>query len=384
MVRSNSEKEIEILDFDKNKSYFKVFQLAKGDKVYSLNGVISNFKDESENSKFELIFETNISNDVAIGPILVKNHINNKSEIILQDVENNIYLINNNGQVEWVKNINEKIIKNVYQIDSYKNGKLQYVFTTENKIHMLDRKGRNVGKFPKVFKDKITKPISVFDYDRNKNYRLLITQKADLFMYDSRGNQVKGFDYIEKSEILTGPKHFRIGNKDIIVFKINDELSILNRRGKIRIKPKISYNYSESEIFRFKNSLLTTNSKNQIIKIDLSGNSEIYESGLNNKIILADKNYIFKIENNIISNGQIEKEIKFGKYNDLKIHSNNEKSFISFYDSQNQYFHLYDESLNMIDGFPVFSESNPTILLKNKNLEFSILNNKIIKLFKIK
>jgi len=384
LVRSNLENEIEILDFDENKSYYKVFQLAKGDKVYSLNGVISDFKDESENSKFELIFETNISNDVAVGPILVKNHINNETEIIFQDVENNIYLINNKGQVEWVKKISERLIKNIYQIDSYKNGKLQYVFTTESKMHMIDRKGRNVGKFPITFKDKITKPISVFDYDKNKNYRLLITQNDELLMYDSRGNPVKGFDYIEKSEILTGPKHFRIGNKDIIVFKMNDKLAILNRRGKIRIKPKISFNYFNSEIYTFKNSLVTTNLKNQIIKIDLNGNSEIYNSGFNNKIIVANKNNIFKIENNIISNGQIEKEIKFGEYNDLKIHRDNDKSFISFYDSQNQYFHFYDESLNMVDGFPVYSESKPEILLKNKNLEFSILNNKTIKLFKIK
>ena len=40
---------------------------------------------------------------------------------------------------------------------------------------MLDRKGRDVGKFPLQFNDKITLPISVFDYDNNKNYRICIT-----------------------------------------------------------------------------------------------------------------------------------------------------------------------------------------------------------------
>ena len=57
-------------------------------------------------------------------------------------------------------------------------------------------------------------------------------------MFDSKGNRVRGFDYNKKNRIVTKPKHFRISNKDIIVFKTSDNLTILNRRGKIRIKMK--------------------------------------------------------------------------------------------------------------------------------------------------
>ena len=97
----------------------------------------------------------------------------------IQDSKNILYLINNRGQVEWTREIDGKIIKEVNQIDSYKNGKLQYVFATEKSLNLLDRKGRDVGKFPLKFKDNITSPVSVFDYDKNKNYRLLITQNNE-------------------------------------------------------------------------------------------------------------------------------------------------------------------------------------------------------------
>ena len=42
-------------------------------------------------------------------------------EILTQDIENNIYLINNNGDRLWKKNIGNAIIGNVHQIDAYKN-----------------------------------------------------------------------------------------------------------------------------------------------------------------------------------------------------------------------------------------------------------------------
>ena len=127
-------------------------------------------------------FETSISNEIILGPLIVKNHINNSNEIVVQDSENILYLINNLGQVEWTKKIDGKIIREINQIDSYKNGKLQLAFVTKKSLYMLDRKGRDVGKFPLKFNDSITKPLSVFDYDNNKNYRLLITQDNELYV----------------------------------------------------------------------------------------------------------------------------------------------------------------------------------------------------------
>ena len=276
LISSNLEKNLNIFNFESSNSnleYYKIFQLKKGDKIVNINGYISDFKNEYSNSSIELKFESSITNDIVLGPLIVKNHINNSNEVLIQDYKNILYLINDRGQVEWTREIDGKIIEEINQIDSYKNGKLQYVFATKKALYLLDRKGRNVGKFPLKFNDQITKPLSVFDYDNNKNYRLLITQGNELFMFDSKGNRVRGFDYDKKAKILTKPKHFRISNKDIIVFKTSDELVILNRRGKIRIEPDTKYSYSDYEIFQYQNFLVTSSRKNEIIKIDMRGNT---------------------------------------------------------------------------------------------------------------
>ena len=374
LISSNLEKNLNFFDFessDSNLDYYKIFQAKKGDKILNIIGYISDFKNEPSNPMIDLKFESSIANDIILGPIIVKNHINNDNEIIIQDSKNILYLINNRGQVEWTKKIDGKIVEEINQIDSYKNGKLQYVFTTEKSLYLLDRKGRDVGKFPLKFKDKITKPLSVFDYDNNKNYRLLITQDNELFMFNSKGNRVRGFDYNKKNKIITKPKHFRISNKDIIVFKTIDKLIILNRRGAVRIKTKKEHNYSSGDIFQYQNFLVTSTLKNEIVTIDMNGNTKLEQSTSLDSKIVCDKETIFTLQKNILSNSKKNVEIPFGKYEDFKIFSGNDKTYLNIFDSQNNKTYLFDNDLNLIKGFPISSIENANFIIDNGVIEFS-------------
>ena len=364
---------------------YKIFQLKEGNNLASINGIISNYKDDSKNSEIELKFETSISNEIILGPLIVKNHTNNKNEVFIQDSENIIYLINENGQIEWTKKINNRVIDEVKQIDSYKNGRLQYVFATQNSLHMIDRKGRDVGKFPLKFNDQITKPVSIFDYDNNKNYRLIITQNDELFMFDSKGNRVRGFSYNKKSKIITKPQHFRISNKDIIVFKTLDDLKILNRRGKVRIKINKDHNYSKDEIFQHQNSLLTTTVNNKIVKIDMNGNSkEVSSMSFNGKYV-SDKKTIYTLQKNILSNSKKNIEIQFGKYENFSAISDKKNTLINIYDSQNNKLYLFDDEINTVKGFPILADANASFILENNKIEFSVISDtKKIKYFVIK
>ena len=377
IISTNQENKFDFFQLDSTDAVldlYKIFQLKEGNNLASINGIISNYKDDSKNSEIELKFETSISNEIILGPLIVKNHTNNKNEVFIQDSENIIYLINDNGQIEWTKKINDRVIDEIKQIDSYKNGRLQYVFATQNSLHMIDRKGRDVGKFPLKFKDQITKPVSVFDYDNNKNYRLLITQNDELFMFDSKGNRVRGFDYNKKNKIITKPEHFRISNKDIIVFKTSDDLKILNRRGKVRIKINGDYNYSKDEIFQYQNSLLTTTVNNKIVKIDMNGNSkEVSSMSFNGKYV-SDKKTIYTLQKNILSNSKKNIEIQFGKYENFSAISDKKNTLINIYDSQNNKLYLFDDEINTVKGFPILADANASFILENNKIEFSVIS----------
>ena len=371
IISTNQENKFDFFQLDNSDAVldlYKIFQLKEGNNLASINGIISDYKDDSKNSEIELKFETSISNEIILGPLIVKNHTNNKNEVFIQDSENTIYLINENGQIEWTKKINDRVIDEIKQIDSYKNGRLQYVFATQNSLHMIDRKGRDVGKFPLKFNDQITKPVSVFDYDNNKNYRLLITQNNELFMFDSKGNRVRGFDYNKESKIITKPEHFRISNKDIIVFKTSDDLKILNRRGKVRIKIKEDYNYSKDEIFQYQNSLLTTTVNNKIVKIDMNGNSKEVSSMSFNSKYVSDKKTIYTLQKNILSNSKKNIEIQFGKYENFSAISDKKNTLINIYDSQNNKLYLFDDEINTVKGFPILADANASFILENNKI----------------
>ena len=364
-------------DFENIKSdieSFKLFQLNFGNEVGNINGIISTEKKEVKEIENPNLFKVSFSDPIIVGPFIVKNHINQNEEIIVQDINNILYLIDSSGKIAWSKQIDEKILNKVFQVDSYKNGRLQYVFSTDSQLYMLDRKGRDVGKFPLKFNDKITLPISVFDYDKNKNYRICITQGNELFMFDSKGTFVNGFKYKKQDQIITSPKHFRIQNKDLIVFKTLSKFNIINRRGEVRIKLKSDIKFSNDNIYSYQNNLISTSNNNEILKIDLKGNINKMKENNSNKIFIVSNNdYISYLINNSIKTQKNKIDLEFGKYSDLSLHENKKNIFISFYNEQSKKLYIFDEKLIPISNFPKTISSNAVTKLSKNNFYYSFI-----------
>ena len=94
--------------------------------------------------------------------------------MIIQDGNKNIYLINEKGKRLWKKQLGGLILDKINQLDYYKNGKLQYVFNTEDSLYILDRLGRNVENFPIELNSK-----------QNADTHLLITIKIENIEFDT-------------------------------------------------------------------------------------------------------------------------------------------------------------------------------------------------------
>jgi len=368
---------INFFDFENIKSdieSFKLFQLNFGNNVGNINGIISTEKKEVKEIEDPNLFKVSFSDPIIVGPFIVKNHINQNEEIIVQDINNILYLIDSSGKIAWSKQIDKKILNKVVQVDSYKNGRLQYVFSTESQLYLLDRKGRDVGKFPLQFNDKITLPISVFDYDNNKNYRICITQGNELFMFDSKGIFVNGFKYKKQDQIITSPKHFRIQNKDLIVFKTKSKFNIINRRGDIRIKLKSDIKFSNDNIYSYQNNLVSTSNNNDIVKIDLKGNiNKIKEDNSNKIFIVSNDDFISYLTNNSIKTQKNKIDLEFGNYSNLDIHENKENIFISLYNEQSKELYLFNKKLFPVSNFPKKISGNAATKLSKNNFYYSFL-----------
>ena len=318
-------------------------------------------------------FNITLDADVLTNPQFVTNYRSNQEDIVVQDINNNLYLISNQGKILCKKRLNGNILGKIEQIDIYKNGRLQLVFATPKRVYVIDRNGNDVGPFPLNFNDNITQPLSVFDYDNNKNYRLLVTQGSNLLLYNVSGKIVNGFNYQKSTEINSQPKHFRINSKDYIVFAAGNIMKILNRQGQSRIDVKESIDFSDNEIYLYKDLFTTTNRNGDLVQVNSNGSVSKQNLNLDNNhaITTTSKTLVTLSENNLTIK-QNTFELDFGNYTKPNIFYINDKIYVTVTDLQAKKIYLFDSLAKIQNNFPVYGNSEIELknIDKDKNLEF--------------
>ncbi len=296
---------------------------------------------------------------VANHPQWVINHRSRQKEVAVQDEENHLYLISNKGKVLWRKELDGKIYGAIQQVDLYKNGRLQLAFVTDNKLHILDRNGKEVAPFPISFENTITQPLALFDYDKNKNYRFLVTTGNRLHMYDRQAKKVSGFTFTRaKDNVIKTPKHFRINNKDyLVIAEESGKLNILDRRGNTRIAVRESIDFSENDLYNYRDRFATTDKNGNLITIDTKGKltkqglklNEDHGIDATSKTLATLSENILEIKNNKVT-------LDYGLYTKPKIFYINNKICVSVTDLQANHVYLFDSNAKGIPNFPVYGK----------------------------
>jgi len=217
---------------------------AVGYQFMSSNGMIYNtlsvsFRGETvkeASTQWESLLDTMISSK----PMFFTNHYTGRNEIFIQDLNNNVYLINSAGRILWKLSLEEKIKGDPYMIDYYRNGKNQILFATENYLHLLDRNGNYVERFPVRLRARASNGLSMFDYEDNQNYRLFIAgSDRIIYAYDKSGSVVRGWEQFKTNGIVTSEiEFFRVSGKDYLVVNDEENIYILDRRGNTRVDVK--------------------------------------------------------------------------------------------------------------------------------------------------
>lgn len=242
-------------------------------------------------------------------PFVLRNHTNQRREILIQDALSQLYQISLEGQVNWKVAIDAPIVTPIYQIDYYNNGKLQYLFASDSLMHLYDRNGEIVGGFPKAHG--VNSDIAGFalvDYDRTKRYRYLLeTGRGQLYLFDKEVNLLEGWAPLDlKARLLETPYHTRIAGKDFFLSAERaDKVTLLNRKGRaypnfpvdldmrfsgdvyLHKKP----NFASSEI-----SLLSDQGK--LATVNLLGKQTRSE-----QLFRANANTRFELINDVLGNG---------------------------------------------------------------------------------
>lgn len=185
----------------------------------------------------QLVWQTKLDAPLAIKPAIVANHNTGEREVFVQDEKNTVYLINDGGRILWKLPVDGRINSEVFQVDMYKNGKLQYLFSTPSRVYLIDRNGNHLQRYPLALPSPCERGISLCDYEGNRDYRIFVpASDRRVYLYDLSGNQVKGWDVPRcDNDIVSRVSHFRVAGKDYIVYAGQHRLYILDRRGNERV-----------------------------------------------------------------------------------------------------------------------------------------------------
>lgn len=305
---------------------FAGYQINTANDMLYNNFVLKHSQDVSV--KPQTIWESRLENTINMKPVLVINHNDNSKEILVQDEKYILYLLSNSGRELWRLKLNEPIIGKVYQIDMYKNGKLQYLFSSANKIHIIDRLGNYIDKFPASLRSQATAPLSLFDYENNKNYRVLIPcSNKKVYLYDIDGNIVKGWDFEEtENQVKTEACHYKAGAEDYIVFHDDYKCYFLNRNGESRTSFLTNFKFSEKNKIWYDNTsakpgFVTTDSKGVIRVLNQDGTQDSLKTRE-----FTEKHY-FALED-IDSDGKAD--YVFADGNKLEVYNKSKKLILSF------------------------------------------------------
>jgi hypothetical protein len=237
------------------------------DKDIFFNSLYLLFNEHAK-EEAQTTWQSNIGSNIDYKPQMVINHNDPKNrEVIFQDAQKNLRQVTNEGRIRWTLPLPEPILSEIYQVDYFKNGKLQYLFNTKSKLYLIDRDGNNVAHFPVSFRSPATNGINVFDYDNTRNYRYFVAcEDKKVYAYDYTGNIVSGWEFGQTDFPVTTPvQHFRIARKDYIVFKDKTQIYILDRRGKSRVTTAARFENSRNPL------VLNENGTPKIVATDVTG-----------------------------------------------------------------------------------------------------------------
>jgi len=320
-------------------------------------------------------------------PWVVMNHYTKNSEILVQDDNNQIYLIDKSGNVLWKKQLDGQILGDVQQVDIYRNSKLQLLFNTRTHLHMLDRKGRNVEQYPIKLQSNATNGLMAFDYDKNRKYRVLVaTEDGSVCNYDIYGKIVQGWQCDKTAAPIYAPfSHLSFKGKDYIFFvDFNGKIYIVDRKGSERIKvnKRFKYLYNDRYFVEPGNSiestyLLASDSSGAIFKISFGGkiDSVIFDDyehppyfeygdidgdGLSDYLLLDQSELlVYNADKNLIMNRSFDNNIIYspGVYN---LSGNMTK--VGIVADRSDELLLFNKDGSLSQGFPLYGNSPFTLI----------------------
>ena len=225
-----------------------------------------------------LLWKTKLQTVSVFAPQIVVNETSNEKEIFTQDTANNIYLISKSGEIIFTKNIGEKIMGGVHQLDYYNNGSLQFVFNSSAHVFLIDRTGNDVASYPLRLSNAASTGLTLVK-GASKFFYYVPCDNGAVYGYEASGRPLSGWSPKSGLGELDLPLQSFKGPKGDLFLAYNNagKLNLVGNRGDVKWGvdnlPLTQQNFS---IVQTGNDFIVMNAAgNQLVQIGSDGNDNI-------------------------------------------------------------------------------------------------------------
>lgn len=367
---------------------FKINQLQdyrEATLVFPFNAESTPKIDTNEAITLQSSSRISFDSELVYGPKSILNYQDNTEDILVQDAKNVVHLVNAAGVEVYSEQLDGPIISDAFQIDYYKNGKLQLLIATPNKIYGIDRLGNSLPGYPFSVSSETITQLNLVDYSDTKDYRyFLSTAKGNLYLTDKTGEQLEGWNPLSLgSKTIGPPAHLRVPGKGDYMVALTEDgtLNLFNRRGEKQTGSGIQFGDSfnagvvswrnpssratqlvnitkNGEVVHsnfsgeisYRNQLIKTDRDSEFLLVpDQKGNDFIFISRQFNEVTVLDRNEKTLFTSRITDKGLIYQYFDFGSNRQL----------FAVTDTIQEFCYLYDLKGNLLTTMPI--ESSGTI-----------------------
>lgn len=300
------------------------------------------------------------------GPKSIRNYQDNTEDLLVQDQNNILHLINSAGQEVYSEQLTGPILSDAFQIDYYKNGKLQLLVATADRIYGIDRLGAPLPGYPFSANGEQINHLNLVDYSNSKDYRYFIsTETGNLFLMDKTGDKLEGWDPNRIGAKTIGPPaHYRVPGKGdyMVVLTEDGKLQLFNRRGESQSGSSVKLGDSfNSGLIAWRDpksrstQLVGITKNGEVIHSNFNG-----EIGYRNQLVKNDRDSEF-----LLIPDQEQNDFVFisRQFNEVNVLDRSEK----------QLFHTIVSEENLIYQYFDFGSDRQIIAITDLNQEFCYL-----------
>lgn len=151
-------------------------------------------------------WEADLAAASAIAPRALHSHDGNYY-ILVQDINNRLYLFNKNGENLWGKDkvLTRKINSDIFEIDFHSNKQIQYAFSTDSAIYVMDKAGSYLKIIPLI--SRASNGVLALDYGQGPRF-FIACRNGAFYGYEQNGKPLSGWQPLERVGRVNYPMAF--------------------------------------------------------------------------------------------------------------------------------------------------------------------------------